>query len=197
MPLGIELAAALVGKLPLQQIAAGLHERLDVPAFRRRHPGRPARQRTLQASMQWSHDLLSGEERVLFRRLAVFAGRFTVDAAAAVCADPPLDPERIPALLARLVDRSLLDFDPAGEGRYRMLKTIWRHAGGQLAGSGEEESLRNRHFDHLRGVVAGLRLALEGPATLEAVGARNSAQGADLLLRHRGEHGMIQPWRCG
>jgi predicted ATPase/DNA-binding CsgD family transcriptional regulator len=182
MPLGIELAAALVGKLPLQQIAASLQERLDVPALRRRHPGRPARQRTLQASMQWSHDLLSEEERVLFRRLAVFAGRFTVDAAAAVCADPPLGPERIPALLARLVDRSLVDFDPAGEGRYRMLKTIWRHAGGQLAGSGEEESLRNRHFDHVRGVVAGLRLALEGPSTPAALEtldeARDEVRGA-------------------
>ena len=84
MPLAIELAAARAAALSLDQIAARLGESLDVLGAGRRTA--LTRQQTLRATIDWSHDLLTGEERVLYRRLAVFAGGFTLEAAEEVCA---------------------------------------------------------------------------------------------------------------
>ena len=106
MPLAIELAAARVAALSLDQIAARLGDSLDVLAAGSRTAR--TRQQTLRATIEWSHDLLTGEERVLFRRLAVFAGGFTLEAAEDVCAGGAIARRQIVDLLARLVDKSLV-----------------------------------------------------------------------------------------
>ena len=131
IPLAVELAAAWLGTLTPHQIDAGLDDRF---ALLTRGPrGVPARQQTLAASIAWSHDQLDDEDRAVFRRLAVFAGGFTLDAAGG------------PAALGRLVDKSLV---LAENGRYRMLETIREYAAARLAEAGETDAVRDRHLDH-------------------------------------------------
>ncbi|HVE95087.1 MAG TPA: adenylate/guanylate cyclase domain-containing protein, partial [Acidimicrobiales bacterium] len=146
IPLAIELAAARVRVLSPQQIAAGLDDR-----FRMLGAGaRTAVQRhqTLRASIDSSYDLLTERERVLFRRLAVFAGGFDLDAAEAVCADVELDRWGVLEVLVSLVDRSLVVADEDGDvTRYRMLESIRQYAVELLVSSGEQETLRDRHLE--------------------------------------------------
>ncbi|NIK62219.1 helix-turn-helix transcriptional regulator [Kribbella shirazensis] len=138
IPLALELAAAWTRTLTPLQIEAGLNDRFGLLTKNVR--GVAARQRTLAASIDWSYDLLDEDERQVFRRLAVFAGRFTLDAASAVCG-AGLE------TLARLVDKSLV---VAESGRYRLLETIREYAGTRLAEAGEdsEDGVRDRHLDH-------------------------------------------------
>ncbi len=134
IPLAVELAAAWLGTLAPHQIDAGLEDRF---ALLTRGPrGVPARQRTLEGSLAWSHDQLDEEDRAVFRRLAVFAGGFTLDAAGG--------PAVLPAL-GRLVDKSLV---LAEEGRYRLLETLREYAAARLAEAGETGAARDRHLDH-------------------------------------------------
>ena len=133
LPLALELAAARVRALSSAQILERLEQGL--PLLTRGSRDVPERQRTLRATIAWSHDLLSLEEQELFRRLAVFAGRSTLEAADQV-ADGDLD------TLQSLVEKSLLRFD--GE-RYSMLETIREYAVEQLEESGEAAEVRGRH----------------------------------------------------
>jgi predicted ATPase/DNA-binding CsgD family transcriptional regulator len=134
IPLAVELAAAWLGTLTPHQIDAGLDDRF---ALLTRGPrGVPARQRTLEGSIAWSHDQLDEEDRAVFRRLAVFAGGFTLDAAGG--------PAVLPAL-GRLVDKSLV---LAEDGRYRLLETLREYAAARLAEAGETTAARDRHLDH-------------------------------------------------
>ncbi len=133
LPLAIELAAARTKVLSTTEIFHRLESRLPVLADGPRNA--PRRQRTLQATIDWSYNLLSGEEQGLFARLSVFADGCTLQAAEAVCG-AELD------LLAALVDRSLVRMD--GE-RYRMLRTLREYALEQLALSGEEDRVRRNH----------------------------------------------------
>jgi predicted ATPase/DNA-binding CsgD family transcriptional regulator len=134
IPLAVELAAAWLGTLTPHQIDAGLDDRF---ALLTRGPrGVPARQQTLAASIAWSHDQLDGEDRVVFRRLSVFVGGFTLDAAGG--------PAVLPAL-GRLVDKSLV---LAENGRYRLLETLREYAAARLAEAGEADAVRDRHLDH-------------------------------------------------
>jgi predicted ATPase/DNA-binding SARP family transcriptional activator len=142
MPLAIELAAARVSALPLDQIAARLGDSLDVLAGGSRTAR--TRQQTLRATIEWSHDLLTGEERVLFRRLSVFAGGFTLEAAEEVCGDGAIARRRIVDLLARLVDKSLVI---AADRRFRLLDTIRHYAHERLEASGEQAVTAVRHLD--------------------------------------------------
>jgi predicted ATPase len=135
LPLAIELAAARVHTLPAPAILARLEQRLPVLAEGPRDA--PNRQRTLHATIQWSHDLLAQDERQLFRRLAVFAGGCTLQAAELVC-EADLDS------LGSLVERSLVR--RTGE-RYWMLETIREFAAEQLRDSGELDSLQTRHAE--------------------------------------------------
>jgi predicted ATPase/DNA-binding SARP family transcriptional activator len=142
MPLAIELAAARVAALSLDQIAARLGDSLDVLAAGSRTAR--TRQQTLRATIEWSHELLTGEERVLFRRLAIFAGGFTLEAAEDVCAGGAIARRRIVDLLARLVDKSLVS---ATGRRFRLLDTIRQYAAERLDAAAEHDTVAVRHLD--------------------------------------------------
>ena len=146
IPLAIELAAARVRVLSPDQIAAGLGDRfrLLTGGARTAMP----RQQTLRASVDWSHELLTADERVLFRRLAVFVGGWTLDAVEQVCGDDRLNSYAILDLLTSLVDKSLVIADQGGAAvRYRMLETVREYALDLLGESGERVELSDRHLD--------------------------------------------------
>lgn len=153
IPLAIELAAAWVRVLTPAQIATELDHRLLANAAR----GTPARHRSLAASMAWSHDLLGDEDRVTFRRLAVFTGGFTLQAARAVCGDAG-----VLTAIGRLVDKSLvMVYEEDGEARYRLLDTVREYAEERLAEAGEAADIRDRHLDYYLGFAERAEPALE------------------------------------
>jgi len=146
IPLAIELAAARVRTLSIQQIAAHLDERfrLLTGGSRTALP----RHQTLRGLIDWSHGLLVDAERALFRRLAAFLGGWTLEAAEAVCAFDGVQRRDAVDLLGRLVDKSLVLMDEReGEARYRMLETIRQYGLEKLADSTEGEMVRTRHHD--------------------------------------------------
>jgi predicted ATPase len=135
LPLAVELAAARTSVLTPSQILERLSQRLDLLKGGR---DAEARQQTLRATIEWSHELLDDHEKRLFARLAVFSGGCTLEAAERV-ADADLD------TLQSLVDKSLLRFT---DGRYRMLETIREYAAERLEESGDAEELRRSHADY-------------------------------------------------
>ena len=144
IPLAIELAAARCRVLTPAQVSS----RLDDCFLLLTRGSRVAlpRQRTLRATMDWSHELLSGEEQALFRRISTFAGGFTLEAAETVCAEGGLEGDEILELLSRLVDKSLVFVGRRGDdARYRMLETVSQYSSGKLGESGEEGAVRDRH----------------------------------------------------
>ncbi|MGH9023856.1 MAG: ATP-binding protein, partial [Acidimicrobiia bacterium] len=144
LPLAIELAAARVGFLTAEQIAARLSNRFRL--LTTGHRGASARHRTLLAALEWSHDLLSEPERAVFRRLACFSGTFDLDAAEQVCPGPGVEPEDVLDILGRLVARSLVVGDVSGpSARYRMLETIREFAREKLVAAAEEPDVRDAH----------------------------------------------------
>ncbi len=140
LPLAIELAAARSHMMPVGEIEARLGDRFLLLTGGSRTAA--DRQRTLEAAVDWSHGLLSEPEQLLFARLAVFAGRFSLDDAEAVCSGPPLKTLAVLDLLGRLVDKSLL---VAEEGRYRLLETMREYGLRRLKESGRERDLRALH----------------------------------------------------
>jgi predicted ATPase/DNA-binding SARP family transcriptional activator len=157
IPLALELAAARVKVLSPEQITARLDDCFSLLAGGSRTA--LPRHQTLRATMDWSYDLLPEPERVLFRRLAVFAGGFTLEAAEAVCSGAGRDdipPHQILDLLSHLVDKSLVGVEARGQAvRYRLLETVREYARERLRQAAEEEWARSRHLDFF------LRLAEE------------------------------------
>jgi predicted ATPase/DNA-binding SARP family transcriptional activator len=145
LPLAIELAAARSKLLPPGTMNRRLDRALDLLVGGPQDL--PGRQRTLRATLEWSHGLLDDAESTLFSRLAVFTGGWTLEAAEAVCGEHRLD---VFETLASLVDESLVRpvRRPTGAPRFRMLETIREYAGELLEAAGEEESLRRRHCEH-------------------------------------------------
>jgi predicted ATPase/class 3 adenylate cyclase len=163
LPLAIELAAARVKLLPLAQILDRLDHR-----FRLLTGGSRAalpRQQTLGALIDWSHDLLSEPERVLFRRLSVFVRGRTLEMAESVCGVEGLDPAEIFDLLCSLADKSLLMVEaaPDGEPRYTMLESIWDYADDRLVQAGEDARFRRRHLDYFVALAEEAEPHLIGP----------------------------------
>jgi predicted ATPase/class 3 adenylate cyclase len=148
MPLGLELAAARLRSLSVDQIADRLDERFRLLSGGRRT--KVARHQTLQAAIDWSHDLLTANEQVLFRRLSVFAGNFTLPAAEGVACAPPLDPLDAYDLIAELVDKSMLASEdgPNGERRFRLLESLRRYGALKLRDAGEDEEAQARHLEY-------------------------------------------------
>jgi predicted ATPase/DNA-binding CsgD family transcriptional regulator len=152
LPLAIELAAAWVRVLSVEQIATRLSDRFGLLTTRDRTV--PPRQRTLRAAIDWSHDLLTEPEQLLLRRLSVFAG-WSLEMAEQVCSDASLPAGRVLDLLAALADKSLVEIDPdtLGQARYRMLETIREYAAARLTAAGETESVRGRLREYTLGFV--------------------------------------------
>ncbi|TCM49287.1 BTAD domain-containing putative transcriptional regulator [Kribbella sp. VKM Ac-2568] len=152
IPLALELAAARMSHLESAEIADRLSEAL--PLLGRR--GEITRHATLRAALEWSHALLSDDEKVLLRRLAVFSGSFSLPSAEQVCADERIPGPDVLDCLGRLVDKSLLLVDHDGpRSRYRLLETIRQFARERLVAAGEAESLEAAHCAHF------LELALD------------------------------------
>jgi predicted ATPase len=156
IPLALELAGARVGALSPAEISRRLGERFRLlgGSSRRSHE----RHRTLFAAVSWSYELLTDQERAVFRRLAVFPSSFNVDAAQAIAGGDDVDGV---GCLVRLVDRSLVQFDPE-EGRYRLLETLRQYAADRLADTGETELAQERHARYFMDVVAGQAGAMRG-----------------------------------
>jgi predicted ATPase/DNA-binding SARP family transcriptional activator len=143
MPLALELAAARAAVLAPAQIAERLHDSLGLLTAGSRGLSRQA---TLRATLEWSHDLLSDPERVLFRRLGVFAGSFGIDAVEGVCAGDGIAADDALALLGLLVEKSLVQVEPlVAEHRYRLLETMRQYARERLAEAGELRGFQARH----------------------------------------------------
>lgn len=145
IPLAIELAAARLRALSPEQLARKLDERFRVLTGGSR--AALPRQQTMRALIDWSYDLLTGDERALFRRLAIFSGGFTEEALMQVCADDELDELALFDLIGSLVDKSLVAVERTEHGtmRYRLLESTREYAREKLAECGELEALRPAH----------------------------------------------------
>ncbi|HLK56982.1 MAG TPA: BTAD domain-containing putative transcriptional regulator, partial [Chthonomonadaceae bacterium] len=147
IPLAIELAAARIGALTPAQIAARLDDRFGLLTGGSRTA--LPRQQTLKATLDWSYHLLSDPERILLRRLCVFSGGWTLEAAEQVCAGDGIASGEVLDLLSSLVDKSLVGFEVGmrGEGRYHLLETLRQYSRERLKERQEEKALRNRHLE--------------------------------------------------
>jgi len=177
IPLAIELAAARVNVLSVEEIAQGLGDRFRLLTGGRRTA--VPRQQTLQALIDWSWDLLDESDQRLLRRLSVFAGQWTLEAATEVTMDaraegdavsaelPIVTPDaRLATLdgLSRLADRSMIVVERGETTRYRMLETVRQYARDRLVAAGEASALRTRHLAHYAAIAGEAAAALRGPA---------------------------------
>lgn len=160
IPLALELAAARVRTLSVQAIAARLADRFRL--LKTDDQTVLPRQRTLRALIDWSFELLSEPERVLFERLSVFAGGWTLEAAEAVAAGDALAADDVLDQLARLVEKSLVTMTPEGT-RYTMLDTVRAYAAEKLAAAGDAAATRRRHVEHFVHFAAASPQKLSGP----------------------------------
>jgi predicted ATPase/DNA-binding XRE family transcriptional regulator len=143
IPLAIELAAARLPMLGLRTLQARLDEHCIIPGRRR---DLPARQQTLIATIRWSYDLLSDDERTLFQKLSIFAGGFTLESATAVCSDETIDQIAMLTLLSSLVDKSLVQAELAQSGtRYRLLESTRQYGREKLTERGEYATAARAH----------------------------------------------------
>jgi predicted ATPase/transcriptional regulator with XRE-family HTH domain len=162
LPLAIELAAARAAFLPPPALLARMERRL--PLLTGGAHDLPERHQTLRDTIAWSHDLLTDAERAVFRRLGVFAGGWTLDAAQAVCANEHLPTATVLGALESLAAKSLIRLEaPDTVPRYVMLETIREYAEEQLAASGEEESARRAHAAYFLSYVQGAEESVFGP----------------------------------
>ncbi len=146
IPLAIEMAAARVKVLSVEQLAGRLEDRFRILTASNRTA--LPRQQTMRALIDWSYDLLSDNEKTVFRRLSVFAGGCALDAASSVCSDASLDPLDVLDLLTGLVDKSLVVTELVGsEQRYRLLASTRQYATELLEKSGEADLVRARHAE--------------------------------------------------
>jgi predicted ATPase/DNA-binding SARP family transcriptional activator/DNA-binding CsgD family transcriptional regulator len=163
IPLAIELAAGRIELLSAEQLATRLEDFLKLLTG-----GRTAdpRHRTLRATLEWSHELLSEPERVLLRRLSVFAGGWTLEAAEEACSGEGIEQDDVLELLSELVDKSLVvaKASPGEEGvvRFRMLEPIRQYAQERLQESGTAEWVRERHAQYYLALAQEAEPELEG-----------------------------------
>jgi non-specific serine/threonine protein kinase len=148
--------------MSVQEIAARLDDRFGLLTSGNRTA--LMRHKTLCATIDWSHELLSPAERVLLRRLAVFAGGWALDAAEAVCVADPLERSEVLRLLMRLIDQSLVNADTdAGRTRYRFLQTVRAYATERLEAADETADVQARHRQWCLAFVERAAAGLKGP----------------------------------
>ncbi len=167
IPLAIELAAARVAAMSPADIAKRLGDRFRLLAGGRRTA--VPRQQTLHALVDWSWDLLTEDDRRLLRRLSIFAGGWTVEAAASIVGDGPVELDYLELVdnLTRLVDRSLIIVERGATTRYRMFETIRQYAREKLIAEGEVATLADRHFATFSALVVASYSELRGPAMVD------------------------------
>jgi predicted ATPase len=159
IPLAIELAASRMKVLSIEQIADRLHDRLHLLTGGSRTA--PSRHQTLLAAIDWSYNLLTGSEKILFHRLSVFAGGWTLEAAETVCAGGSVNKANVLELLSGLVDKSLvLAEEREGQQRYRFMVTLLEYAHRRLTQTEEREAVIRRHADYF------VAFAVEGESKL-------------------------------
>ncbi|AUG75973.1 hypothetical protein CFP65_1056 [Kitasatospora sp. MMS16-BH015] len=154
IPLAVELAAGRLRTLSVEQITHRLDDRFALLTGGARTA--PLRHQTLRTTIGWSHELCTPQERLLWARLAVFAGAFDLDAAEYVCAGDGLATEQVLDLLGELVAKSVLLRESAPDGgvRFRLLDTLREYGGQWLRATGEERRLRSRHRDWYLGLAS-------------------------------------------
>ena len=161
LPLAIELAAARMRILSSAQLAERLDDIFALLVGGARSA--PPRHQALRATLDWSHDMLDAEERVAFRRLAIFGGGFTIEAAERVAAGGDLKPASMLELLTRLADKSLLRVEHArGDSRYHLLVTIRDYARDRLAEAGEADTMRQAHLAYFTELAEAAAVVLAG-----------------------------------
>jgi predicted ATPase/DNA-binding winged helix-turn-helix (wHTH) protein len=172
IPLAIDLAAARVATLGLQQVAAGLDDRLGLLTGGRRTA--LPRHQTLRATLDWSYQLLPEPERLVMRRLAVFAGDFTAEAASLVAAAGEIAASEVVSSLANLVTKSLVNVKVGSViAHYRLHETTRAYALEKLAETGERDQVARRHANYYRDLFDRAEIELEtlpAPAWLERYG---------------------------
>jgi predicted ATPase/DNA-binding XRE family transcriptional regulator len=193
IPLAIELAAARVRSLTVEQIAARLDDRFHLLTGGARTALR--RQQTLRGTVDWSHDLLADEEKVLLRRVSVFAGGWTLEAAEVVCAGEPIERGDVLDLLSGLVDKSLVlaEEQISGHMRYGMLDTLREYAAERLAHAGEKPDLLRRQATQFLVLAETAERHLRGPeqaAWLERL--EQEHENLRAALRWCVEHGSVE-----
>lgn len=192
IPLALELAAARASHLEAAEIAARLGEALSLLG----RPGEVTRHATLRATLEWSHALLSADEQVLLRRLAVFSGSFSLRSAEQVCADERLPSSNVLDLLGRLVDKSLLLVDHDGSrSRYRLLETIRQFAHERLVAAHEAAPMEAAHCRHFLELAADedperAGVVVERPQLLDA-DHDNLRAALNWALRHDHERALL------
>ncbi|MFO1302484.1 MAG: winged helix-turn-helix domain-containing protein [Burkholderiales bacterium] len=186
IPLAIELAAARLPLLGVEGLRARLNERFNLLTAGSRVVLR--RHQTLRATVEWSYSLLSAEQQTVFRRLGVFTGSFTLQAAQAVVGDGAIDRWAALDHLGALVDKSLVLAEGEGEPRYRLLETARAYAVERLAEAGETRATIRRHAEvllrTLKAFFAEDAAAMPTPAQLHAAGLEVDNLRAALMLAH-------------
>ncbi len=168
IPLAIELAAARAAALGIEELAVRLDERLNLLTGGRRTA--LPRHQTLRATLDWSHGLLAEPERVLFRRLAIFAGAFSLEAACAVAASPVLRASDVIDGISSLAAKSLVAAEVRGVARYRLLDTTRAYAFEMLSESGEREGIAGCHAAYYRDLFERAEAEWEVRSTDEWIG---------------------------
>ena len=200
LPLAIELGAARVRVLSVEQIATGLDDMLGLLVGGART--KPARQQSLRATLDWSNTLLSGSEQSVFRRLGIFPGGFDLAAAVAIAAGDDASTPDVFDLLARLVDQSLLiAHSTGGPVRYRLLSPIRDYARERLAEAGEQTTAAAAHLGFYAELVERAEPLLSGPEqteqldTLELEG--NNLRAALKFAADATIHPLVFDWPLG
>jgi predicted ATPase/DNA-binding SARP family transcriptional activator len=169
IPLAIELAAARTAALGLEELAARLDDRFRLLSGG--HRTALPRHQTLQATLDWSYELLSAIERTVLRRLAIFVGGFTLEAASAVATAADLGAPEVVDSVTNLAAKSLVVVEATGVVRYRLLETTRAYALGKLTESGELEPVARRHAEYYRDLFEQAEVEWETRATVEWVAA--------------------------
>jgi predicted ATPase/DNA-binding SARP family transcriptional activator len=201
IPLAIELASARIKVLAADEIASRLNDRFSLLTSGSRTA--LPRQQTLRAAIDWSHDLLTEPEQILFRRLAVFAGGFTLEAAESVCREG-MKRSAILDLLGRLVDKSLVivnEVSAMGRTRYRLLETIREYALVKLTEAEEVTLLRDHHLEYFMKLAESLAADLFTSAQVEwfalvEIEVDNMRSGMEWsIVTHATENPEAAAWR--